>query len=152
MVVMEDIEAEKWFPMKNWEPQYQITESGRVRQRATKREIRPYKDRAGYLIYCLCDYYDRDARHEYVKKARLAHRLVAQTFLFNPNNYPEVNHKDCDKSNNHVSNLEWVSKYQNTKHAKEKGRYNIRYVKTPIGYAYRQIGKKVQLVKLLPES
>lgn len=48
-------------------------------------------------------------------------RLVALTFLENKNNYPVVNHKDCNKQNNHVSNLEWVTISYNTKHAYDNG-------------------------------
>lgn len=45
------------------------------------------------------------------------HRLVAETYIPNPQNKSEVNHKDLDKLNNHYSNLEWVSKQENTIHA-----------------------------------
>lgn len=44
------------------------------------------------------------------------HRLVAYTFIENPNNKPFVNHKDGNKSNNHIDNLEWVTQSENTQH------------------------------------
>lgn len=48
---------------------------------------------------------------------RTVHRLVALTYLPNPNNLPEVNHKDGDRLNNDVSNLEWTTRSGNAKHA-----------------------------------
>ena len=53
--------------------------------------------------------------HKYV------HRMVAEAFIPNPNNYTDVNHKDGNKQNNHISNLEWVSHSQNIYHALENG-------------------------------
>ena len=54
------------------------------------------------------------------KKLRL-HRLVAEAFVPNPNNYPVVDHLDADKKNNNASNLEWVTQQENTKRAAEMG-------------------------------
>lgn len=54
------------------------------------------------------------------------HRLVALTFIPNPNNYKEVNHKDGNKSNNHFSNLEWCSRSGNAKHAFDTGLNNFK--------------------------
>lgn len=78
------------------------------------KELKPYKHPVGYLTVGLWKNGERE-RH-------LVHRLVAQSFLPNPNNLPEVNHKDLDKSNNRVSNLEWVSREGNLLHAEENGR------------------------------
>ena len=55
------------------------------------------------------------------RKALLVHRIVAMTYLSNPNNLPEVNHIDGNKANNHVSNLEWVSRHENQRHAFSTG-------------------------------
>lgn len=57
-------------------------------------------------------------------KLNLVHRLVAIAFIPNPNNYKEVNHIDCNKSNNRVDNLEWVSSSYNKIHALENGLYH----------------------------
>ena len=53
------------------------------------------------------------------RKKFFVHRLVAEALIPNPHNYAEVNHKDGDKQNYHVSNLEWCSKEQNMQHARD---------------------------------
>ena len=60
-----------------------------------------------------CGYTQTTLHKDGVRKQFLVHRLVALAFLPNPNNLPEVNHKDENKKNNHVSNLEWCDRNYN---------------------------------------
>lgn len=55
---------------------------------------------------------------------KLLHRVVAICFLPNPNNYPVINHKDGNKDNNSVTNLEWCTQAYNNKHARDTGLNN----------------------------
>ena len=92
-------------------PNYTITDDGRVfslnyHNTGKKKEIKQIKNTFGYNVIDLCRGVDR-------KQFRL-HRLVALAFIPNPDNLPQVNHKDENKQNNNVSNLEWCdSKYNN---------------------------------------
>ncbi len=63
------------------------------------------------------------------RKHHLIHRIVAKTFLENPNNKPEVNHKDRNRLNNNISNLEWCTKLENIRHAINLGSYKDAYEK-----------------------
>lgn len=81
---------------------YEIDEQGRVYSRISNRELHPSLDNNGYAgVELISD--------EGISKRILVHRLVALAFIPNPNNYPIINHKDENKRNNNVDNLEWCT-------------------------------------------
>lgn len=100
-------------------PKYEIDEYGNIYSNyavsnGSKRILRSNGN--GYLYLRLSN--NGVISNEYV------HRLVAKTFIPNPDNKPEINHMDGNKSNNHVSNLEWCTSSENKKHAIRTGLKN----------------------------
>ena len=97
---------------------------------ADGQELLLYDNGAGYFSVYLYSYKNTEGvwrcQREYI------HRLVAMTFLENPKNHPQVNHKDCDKTNNHVDNLEWSDRPWNIAHSHKNGRMQKRYDVGPI--------------------
>jgi hypothetical protein len=108
-------------------PEYLITEDGKIY--STKynklRELKPgYHGgyRGGYYVIILCNNGKRITKQ--------IHRLVAETYITNPDNLPQVNHIDENKLNNHVSNLEWVTNHQNAIHSKCRWIYEVENIIT----------------------
>ena len=89
---------------------YEISNSGRVRNIKTGRILKGRLSKSGYLQVNLTMKETLKQKNYYI------HRLVAIYFIENPENKREVNHKDGDKINNHVENLEWVTSSENQKH------------------------------------
>jgi len=88
-------------------PRYLVTKCGKVYSKSAKRYMSLRKN-AGYEYVTL--------RNNNITKDIAIHTLVATAFLDNPNNLPVVNHKDYDRSNNNLENLEWCTYSENMKH------------------------------------
>lgn len=112
------LEGEEWRGIVGYEDMYMVSSYGRIlsipHERVgaygcvykTKHKIRALKkDKNGYLRVNLSPL---------VKKTSLVHRLVAEAFIPNPENKPEVDHIDCNTSNAHASNLRWVTSSENS--------------------------------------
>jgi hypothetical protein len=95
---------------------YSLRNHGGAKRLAPKK-MKPYKHPTGYLTVTLLS----GTGKETTKAPKLIHRLVADAFIPNPKGLPEVNHKDGNKHNNHVDNLEWVTKSENALHAFAEG-------------------------------
>ncbi len=108
--IMEEI----WRPIEGYEGLYEISSYGRVKSLKNSIILRPKKEPTGYLR---CNLY----LNKNVKTVSI-HRLVAQAFIPNPDNLPEVNHKDEDKTNNKVDNLEWCDHKYNSNYGTRKER------------------------------
>lgn len=91
--------------IKNYEGRYAITSCGRVWSYRSKKFLIPQKSKSGYWHIGL--YKDGE------RKNFLLHRLVTEAYLDNPDNLPEVNHKDECKDHNYLGNLEWCDRKYN---------------------------------------
>jgi hypothetical protein len=105
----------------------EVSNLGRVR--VGDKYLLPADNGAGYLTYAVAQ---RVRNGKSVTVREYIHRIVAGAFLPNPNNYPQVNHIDCNKSNNCVDNLEWISGSSNIKHAHKEGRMEARNKTGPV--------------------
>ena len=96
--------------LKGYDFIYTIDEEGKVLKYKNRKliELKTYNNGNGYQMVSL----KIDGKF----KLHYVHRLVAKYFLDNPNNLTEVNHIDFDKSNNNISNLEWVTRKENISH------------------------------------
>jgi len=120
---------ERWAEIPGYDGLYEISDQGRVKSRGRMRRavaprngreyeymtvgriLKNQKSSSGYWQVCL--------HKNGVGSIKSIHRMMAVAFIPNNNNHPFINHKDGDKSNNSLDNLEWCTNSQNIKHAYE---------------------------------
>ena len=100
---------------------YEVSTFGRIRNVNTGKILKDQSDKSGYRIIWL------SMNQINTGKTFKVHRLVAHAFIYNPMNKPEVNHINGDKSDNHISNLEWVTSSENQIHAVRLGLQPIKH-------------------------
>lgn len=108
---------EIWKDIEGYEGIYQVSNLGRVKSLKHSKEGKLLKGRVtgkGYLSVVLF--------RNSVRKSNSIHRLVAQAFIPNPENKPEVNHIDEDKTNNNIDNLDWSTPKENSNHGTRNDR------------------------------
>lgn len=122
-----------WKPLKNFEKFYEISTTGKIKSIRFNKIMKSYVNNSGYE--CI-DLKDDEKKHK-----KLVHRLVAETFIINESELPEVNHKDENKLNNSLDNLEWCSRSHNKQHSMKTGTYNKIYTQK------NNLGKKASTTK-----
>ena len=148
----EELEDEIWRDIEGYETKYQVSSHGRVRIKphtekcvrgdTQKEYIRYYGCKLMKLLDSMSGYYQIHLWMNNTVATKLVHRLVAQAFVPNPSNLPQVNHKDLDKKNNHYTNLEWAARTENVKHDIRTGAF-----KCPEGRK-RHVPRKLYCVEL----
>ena len=123
--------TEIWKDIQGYEGFYQISNLGNVKslERVIDKGngiLQHRKERIMNKRESVDGYYIAKLNVNKKSKSIAIHILVARHFIDNPNNYPEVNHKDCNRKNNQVDNLEWCTHQQNVEHSKQLGHYKTK--------------------------
>ena len=113
---------EYWRDIKGYDGLYQVSNYGRIKSFIRYNDGRIIKQCIGRRYWKVILYKDKK------EKCLFVHRIVAKAFIPNPLNKEQINHKDGNKLNNKVSNLEWCSREENMDHARANGLINSKKV------------------------
>lgn len=127
----------KWVEIED-NPNYLVSDSGEVKRKSANTN-KAFRESKGYMAV--------DMYQDGERKTKRVHRLVAEAFVPNPNNKPEVNHKDGNRYNNSASNLEWVTKKENCEHAWASGLVKPSYGMT--GKRNPNAGRKSKPIRIV---
>lgn len=122
-----NLKDEVWRGVKEYPEKFEVSNKGRIRSlfKEVKNGIWHYHN--AKVLQCNISSYGYTRTVLRIKGkniGRLIHRLVAEVFIKNPLNLPFINHKDCNKINNNVENLEWCTQIENVRHAFKMGVVN----------------------------
>lgn len=107
------LDSEQWREVDFLQSKYEVSDLGRVRNAITKFILKTSLSKRGYPVFSCT----LNGKHLLVN----VHKCVARAFIPNPENKPQVNHIDGDKTNNCVGNLEWATSRENVVHARKLG-------------------------------
>ena len=133
-------QPEEWKPIPGYEGKYEVSSYGRVKSYqldSNGRILSPGNSGNGYKIVILC----KDKK----RKNYMIHRLVAEAFIPNPSKFPQVNHKDENKQNNYVENLEWCNSIYNNRYGTR-----LQKVAEKLGKSILQLDKQGNIIKEWP--
>ena len=113
--------VEEWRPVTALQGYYEVSSFGRIRNADTKRLLKVTPSKIGYPVFTARGWLFTPPKEPRRCYPVYVHMCVAQEFLDNPFSYNEINHKDGNKSNNNVDNLEWCTHAHNMRHAGDIG-------------------------------
>lgn len=116
---------ERWKAIRGFEGKYEVSDAGNIRN-ASGMVMKRKRNNRGYVQACLW----KDGVAHYF----LLHRIVAEAFIENPDELPQVNHKDEDKENNAADNLEWCTNLYNR-------RYGTGYQRSCEKHGYKALAR-----------
>lgn len=137
----------KWRDINGYENLYEASEVGYVRNKKTGKILKPVLQHNGYLHVTLY-------KNKKPKQFR-HHRIIAETFISNPENKPHINHLDEDKANNKVSNLQWCTSKENNNYGNHiKNVVSSRQVKIVDNYGviYNGVNEAGEKLGICPQN
>lgn len=138
---------EIWKEIEGFNGDYWVSNLGRVKSLKYKKEriLKPRSEGKGYLAVAL--------HKGKIRENWKVHRLVATYFIPNPNNYPDINHIDENKQNNHADNLEWCDKTYNNNYGHRNDNISIKNKNHPsLSKKVAQYDKNGNLINIFPST
>lgn len=141
---MQQNQTEIWKPVVGYEGLYEVSNMGRVKKLFDEGFMILKCNLSNKYPYNICGISKKDAKIKTV----YTHRLVAEAFIENPENKPQINHKDYNTKNNNVNNLEWVSAKENMNHRSLIPKKKSKITPFPVAESIRALYAQGELSQL----